>query len=392
MSQRPISRSADLQRLREEGFEIEIRAAHLVVHSIPYLDAKGDVRRGTLVSELSLAGDVTQRPSTHVAMFAGDTPHDANGNALRHLIGSNHQDLGDGVSYDHMFSSKPQPSGAYATYYEKIMAYAVLIAGPAEAVDPTATARTFVVVATETEDSPFLYEDTATGRAGIGAIAERLALTGIAIVGVGGTGSYILDLLAKTKVKEIHLYDFDRFLQHNAFRAPGAPTAEQLTGAPYKVDYLAGQYSNMRRGVIPHREGIVASNLVELDDMDFVFVALDNGAAKGLIVRHLEAVGIPFVEVGMGIDETDGELGGIVRVVAASPGQSVVDSGRIPFDVGNADNEYGRNIQIADLNALNAALAVIKWKKMFGFYRDLDHEQFTTYTVDGNHLLNERDE
>lgn len=391
MSQRPISHSDDLRRLREEGFEIEIRAAHLVVHSIPYLDANRVVRRGTLVTELSLAGDVTQRPGSHVAMLAGDTPHDANGVALRHLIGSNHQDLGDGVSYDHMFSSKPQPSGAYGDYYEKITAYVALIAGPAEAVDPTSTARTFAVVAAETEDSPFLYEDTATGRAQIGAIAERLALACVAIVGLGGTGSYILDLVAKTKVKEIHLYDFDRFLQHNAFRTPGAPSAEQLAGAPNKVDYLTGQYSKMRRGVIAHRDGINASNVGELGDMDFVFVAVDNGAAKELIVRHLDGAGIPFVEVGMGIDETDGQLGGMVRLVAGMSGAPVADSRRIPFDVGEADNEYDRNIQIADLNALNAALAVIKWKKMFGFYRDLDHEQFTTYTVDGNHLLNERD-
>lgn len=392
MSQRPISRSADLRRLREEGFEIEVRAAHLVVHSIPYLDAKGVVRRGTLVSDLSLADDVAQRPSTHVAMFAGDIPHDANGNPLRHIINSTHQDLGDGVSFDHTFSSKPQPSGAYVDYYEKVTAYVAFLAGPAEGVDPTATARTFTVVAADGEDSPFLYEDTATGSAQIGAIAERLDLERVGIVGLGGTGSYILDLVAKTRVKEIHLYDFDRFLQHNAFRAPGAPSGEQLAGGPHKVDYFTGQYSNMRRGVIPHRNGIDACNVAELGDMDFVFVALDNGAAKEIIVRYLEDAGIPFIEVGMGIDETDGHLGGIVRVVSGEPGRPAADSHRIPFDVGGADNKYDRNIQIADLNALNAALAVIKWKKLFGFYRDLDHEQFTTYTVDGNHLLNERDE
>ena len=48
-----------------------------------------------------------------------------------------------------------------------------------------------------------------------------------------------------------------------------------------------------------------------------------------------------------------------------------------------------RNIQVADLNALNACLAVIRWKKLFGFYRDLEREHHTLYTVDGNHLLNE---
>jgi hypothetical protein len=63
--------------------------------------------------------------------------------------------------------------------------------------------------------------------------------------------------------------------------------------------------------------------------------------------------------------------------------------GRITFTDGDGNNEYGRNIQIADLNALNAALAVIKWKKLFGFYRDLGDEYFSAYTSDGNSLINE---
>jgi hypothetical protein len=37
--------------------------------------------------------------------------------------------------------------------------------------------------------------------------------------GLGGTGSYILDLVSKTPVNEILLFDSDDFLQHNAFRS-----------------------------------------------------------------------------------------------------------------------------------------------------------------------------
>jgi hypothetical protein len=62
---------------------------------------------------------------------------------------------------------------------------------------------------------------------------------------------------------------------------------------------------------------------------------------------------------------------------------------RIAFSDGDGNNEYDKNIQIADLNALNAALAVVKWKKLFGFYLDIDKEHHTTYTVDGNCLINE---
>ena len=46
------------------------------------------------------------------------------------------------------------------------------------------------------------------------------------------------------------------------------------------------------------------------------------------------------------------------------------------------------NIQIAELNALNAMLAVIKWKKIRGFYCDLEREHHCMYTTDGNALDN----
>ena len=60
----------------------------------------------------------------------------------------------------------------------------------------------------------------------------------VAIIGLGGTGGYILDFVAKTPVKQIRLFDPDVFLSHNAFRAPGAPMLEELRDAPKKVDYL----------------------------------------------------------------------------------------------------------------------------------------------------------
>ena len=79
-----------------------------------------------------------------------------------------------------------------------------------------------------------------------------------------------------------------------------------------------------------------------------------------------------------------------VRTTASTPGHTehIWDNDRISF-ADEADDEYDQNIQIAELNMLNAALAVIKWKKIFGFYTDFEHEHSSTYTIDGNHLLNE---
>lgn len=62
--------------------------------------------------------------------------------------------------------------------------------------------------------------------------------------------------------------------------------------------------------------------------------------------------------------------------------------GRVSFAGSKEENIYSSNIQVADLNAFNAVMAIIKWKKLKGFYRDLERENHTTYTTDGNMLLN----
>jgi hypothetical protein len=201
----------------------------------------------------------------------------------------------------------------------------------------------------------------------------------------------VFDLVAKTPVREIHLFDGDTFYSHNAFRAPGAASLDELRAAPTKVRRLADIYGEMRRGIVAHEYALTAANAHELDDMEFVFLCFDGGPDKRATIECLQASGIPFVDVGVGIHEVEGALGGVIRLTTSTPEQSshVWDKGRIPLSDEDVPNEYARNIQVADLNALNAALAVIRWKKLWGFYLDFEHEHFSAYTIDGNHLLNE---
>jgi len=369
---------------------IAIKAGHLVVYDVPYVNAKREVKRGTLVSLLDLAGEVTVPPKTHVIMFAGEHPCDKDGRELSKIKhGSARQQICDGLVVDHSFSSKPV--GGYKDYYEKVAAYAAIISSPAEAIDPNATARTRRVIVSDDPDSVFNYADTASSRAGITAVSEKLAVPKVAIIGLGGTGSYVLDLLAKTPANELHLFDGDDYLQHNAFRSPGAPSVAELKAIPKKVDYWAARYAPMRKNIIPHAIYINASNVNLLEGMNFVFICVDRGDVKVPIVEKLEALGVAFIDVGMGIDLIEGQLQGILRVTASTPQkrEHVRDKKRIGFASGDADGIYSRNIQIADLNALNAALAVVKWKKLCGFYLDLEAEHFAAYTLDGNTIVNE---
>lgn len=87
---------------------------------------------------------------------------------------------------------------------------------------------------------------TATARAGVSGLSDRLEGGSVAIIGLGGTGSYVLDLVSKTPVAAIHLFDDDLFLQHKAFRAPGAGAGEDITARRTKVDHFANVYSRTK--------------------------------------------------------------------------------------------------------------------------------------------------
>jgi hypothetical protein len=190
-------------------------------------------------------------------------------------------------------------------------------------------------------------------------------------------------------VAQLHLFDGDRLGQHNAFRAPGAPTIEQLRARPFKVDFYAETYSRMRRRIVPHPFHVDAATVSELETMSFVFICMDVGTSKRIIVDTLVQRGIPFIDVGMGVNISDNDgLRGILRVTTFTPEKADHIGGRISFTE-DGNNVYDQNIQIADLNALNAALAVLRWKKLRGFYEDLKKEHFSAYSIDVGKLVNE---
>jgi hypothetical protein len=389
MSHLQLGRSPDLQRLRSEGYDLDVVEGHLVVADVPYVTDQGQVARGKLVCPLTLNGDVTARPGDHVMHFIGTTPHQRSGRPFKFINSAMPTTLTSTLTATHMFSSKPDQG--YADYYEKVTAYAALLENEARAIDQNATARTFPVVLGQADETPFEYIDTASSRAGIAAISAKLANASIAIVGLGGTGSYILDFVAKTQVGSIHLYDPDVFLQHNAFRAPGAPSANELSEALPKVEYHHRTYSRLRRNIVAHPYGVDGSNVDELAGMDFVFLSLDANPGKESLVQGLEKAGVSFVDVGMGIIAVGGSLTGTLRTTTSTPDfrAHVWSKQRIPFPVDDVAALYDQNIQVAELNALNAAMAVIKWKKLMGFYVDLEQEHFSTYSIDGNHTTND---
>ena len=388
MSRALFSRSPDLKRLRDEGYFVQIAGGHLIMREVPYVDANRKVRTGTLVSVLDTAGDITTKPGSHVVFFDGDSPCGADGKPIKgvgyHPVRHSYS---AGATALLQLSSKPGPQG-YANYFDKMSTYATLLAGPAAVLDTGATPRVYREFSDPEDDSVFNYVETASDRVGIGATTQKLETECVAIIGLGGTGGYILDLVAKTPVREIRLFDADEFLTHNAFRAPGAPSLEELREAPRKVDYFERIYSRMHRGVKAFAEALTEKNIDLLNGVTIAFISMDSGPAKRAIVDKLNDLHVPFIDVGMGLELTKNGITGILRVTTGTPEKADHISGRISFEGGGDDDIYATNIQVADLNAFNAILAVIKWKKLCGFYADLEREHNSTYTVDGNLLVN----
>lgn len=390
MSHELISHNADLKRLRDEGYEVEIRATYLLMYNVPYVNANKEIKRGTLVSALQLAGDKTVKPSDHVALFTGDHPCNKNGAEISQIKHSSSiQTLAPDLIVKHSFSNKP-PNG-YNDYYEKMTRYAEIISGPAQSLEPGASAKTFKVIESQDEESVFNYIDTASSRAGIKAISDKLVSPKVGIVGLGGTGSYVLDLVAKTPVSEIHLFDGDSFYSHNAFRSPGAASLDDLRKAPKKVNYFHELYSRMRKRIVAHDCFINSSNVDQLRGLDFIFLCLDKNGVKNLIVEQLEQWQTPFIDVGMDVIALDDAqvLIGDLRVTTSTQRKRDHVRRRVSFSDGEENGDYDRNIQIAELNALNAALAVVKWKKLMGFYQDLENEHHSTYSLNVNMLRSE---
>lgn len=384
-----ISHNDDLKRLFDDGYELSIVGGQLAVGNIPYVATDETVKRGTLVSELHLNGDKTLPPSTHVMKFTGDHPCDKSGKELAYMKHStNREVIGEGITVTRSFSCKPT-TGTYPDYYAKITTYAEMISVHAQQIEPAATGRTHAVTQIDEPDSPFRYLDNASGLAGISDMARRVAGQKVAIVGLGGSGSYVLDFVAKSWVAEIHLFDGDDLIQHNAFRCPGAVAADTLLKRPMKADHYAAQYEPLRKGVIAHPYFLTEANVAELDAFDFVFICIDKGSAKKVIVEHLEATNMSFIDVGMGIIVSEEKLLGVVRTSTSTPENRDTFHKYVRFGEGDPDAAYTKNVQIAELNALNACHAVLKWKKLNGIYLDLEGEMNSNYTIDGNHMSNE---
>ena len=365
-----VNHNEDLRRLVERGYAVAFDSNHLVVRDIPYLDNHRQLRIGAIVAKLAFIDLERVEQTDHQIFFAGSVPHGLDGAPIPNLGGGPAQlALSDGskdVVVERSFSNKPKSTGKFSDFFEKIESYVAIISGPAMELYG-ANPYTFRIVEDVPSDSVFKFHDTLTTLAEITDLASKFKDDVIAVIGLGGTGAYVLDFIAKTPVREIRTFDGDIFCVHNAFRSPGRLEESEL-GQP-KAHVYDGRYESFRTGIKASPTFLDASSLDDLDGVTFAFVCVDKGKSRSGIFDLLISKAIPFIDVGMGLNRRRGPLNGLLRTTyySAEHAGTVRKKGLAPL-ADAPDDEYRTNIQISELNALNACLAVIRFKQIRSFY------------------------
>jgi hypothetical protein len=350
----------------------------MIVRDIFYLDEKGQLKTGAIVTKLVFTDNEHVAQDNHQVFFAGSHPHNLDGSPIANLGagGATSLALSDAaadVRVERQFSNKPRVNGqliGFPNFFEKIESYVSIICGPAKAKYGTvANPLTFRSVEKVAEDAIFKIHDTLTSRAEINDLSDLFKDEVVAIIGLGGTGAYVLDFMAKTRTKEIRGFDRDPFHVHNVFRAPGKFDKGELRQP--KAEVYQARYDSLRHGLVLKAKFIDASCGEDFEGVTFAFVCVDKGSSRTGIFDLLVAKKIPFIDVGMGLNRKHGPLSGMMRATYYRPEEAEKIKAKALSELTDRPaDEYRKNIQIGELNALNASLAVIMYKQIKGFYFD----------------------
>jgi hypothetical protein len=374
------SRNKFIESLIKLGYDIGFINSHLVIFGVPYLTSTGELRHFDIISTLDLREEHRiDRPSDHKVWVNGDVPHNIDGRPVAMNSGPEVHVVSDHIAGAKFLSSKPL-RGYYESIDEKITQYLDLIVAPAKAKFADATPLRALETKKQERPSPLRFPDSLSARDGVVELSHKLMGLKVGVVGCGGTGSYILDFLAKTHVAEIQLFDNDIVHVHTLFRLPGVYGDKYL--GMRKVDALAEVYGAFHDGIVSYPDRVTEDTIDVLRPLSFVFVAVDDGPSRQSICAACDRFAIPFVDVGMGLTKGAAGLFGFVRTSGGQLGDFRMLVGTQYLPAENAhDNEYRRQPQIAELNALNASMAVIRFKQHFGYFDRLTEATAQVFDV-----------
>ena len=135
----------------------------------------------------------------------------------------------------------------------------------------------------------------------------RLQAAHVAVVGVGGVGSWTVEALARSGIGALTLIDLDDVCITNTNRQ--LPALADTIGQP-KVSVLAERARAIHPGcrLTPVLEFLFASNVSRLlpPDLDFVVDAVDAMAIKAVLIDHCHRTNLPVITSGAAGGRRDG--------------------------------------------------------------------------------------
>ena len=203
MSAEQINLNSDIQKLLDEGYSVILENGCIVVYDVPYLD-----------SSLSVVEDgmlVDAYPNSDHTFHFSSTPHKTDGKTL-HVANAVSGWNGFDVSVRLSFKRKKDDGSddAYTDYYDKVTHYINVISAHALSKKPDLMIQKHRPRDTSTQtDTPLMYEDANSSRAGVNHVSNKLRGKKIAIIGIGGTGSYVLDLVSKRSIKQKYFHSIE---------------------------------------------------------------------------------------------------------------------------------------------------------------------------------------
>jgi tRNA A37 threonylcarbamoyladenosine dehydratase len=140
----------------------------------------------------------------------------------------------------------------------------------------------------------------------LGAAAHaRLRCSRIAVVGVGGVGSWAAEALARSGVEQITLIDLDHVAESNANRQIQA-LGEEFGKA--KVVAMAQRIASINpRARVTCIEQFVSEDNVSglMRDLDLVLDCIDQVSAKAALIAHARSIGLRLITCGAAGGRTD---------------------------------------------------------------------------------------
>ena len=125
---------------------------------------------------------------------------------------------------------------------------------------------------------------------------DTLSGSRVAVFGIGGVGGYAVEVLARSGVGEIDLFDDDRVCLTNVNRQIYALIS---TVGQHKVDVAEARIHDINRRCIVHKHQMfyMPSNADEIDlsQYDYVVDCVDTVTAKLELIKRCYALHIPII-------------------------------------------------------------------------------------------------